>query len=133
MNRMVGPYAPAYWSLILCNIVIPQLLWSPRVRRNTRILFAVALIINVGMWLERFIIVVTSLHRDFLPANWSMYVPTFWDWATYGGTIGLFVLLLFLFMRFMPVISIFEMRTMVEPSGTDTPGAPGESPVEVQP
>jgi len=116
-NRMVGPYAPAYWSLILCNIVVPQLLWSPSVRRNTRLLLAIALIVNIGMWLERFIIVVTSLHRDFLPSNWNMYVPTFWDWATYAGTIGLFVFLLFLFMRFMPVISIFEMRTLVEPAG----------------
>lgn len=125
-NRMVGPYAPAYWSLILCNIAVPQLLWSPSVRRNTRLLLAIALIVNIGMWLERFIIVVTSLHRDFLPSNWDMYAPTFWDWATYAGTIGLFVLLLFLFMRFMPVISIFEMRTLVEPAGHEDPTPTGE-------
>jgi Ni/Fe-hydrogenase subunit HybB-like protein len=126
-NRMVGPYAPAYWSLILCNILVPQLLWSPAVRRNTRLLLAIALIVNIGMWLERFIIVVTSLHRDFLPANWDMYVPTFWDWATYAGTIGLFVLLLFLFMRFMPVISIFEMRTLVEPADHEDSTSTGEA------
>jgi len=122
-NRMLGPYAPAYWSLIFCNIVVPQLLWFPKVRRSTRLLLAIALIVNVGMWLERFIIVVTSLHRDFLPANWNMYVPTFWDWATYAGTIGLFVLLLFLFVRFMPVISIFEMRTLVEPADAESAGS----------
>jgi hypothetical protein len=89
--------------------------------------------VNVGMWLERFIIVVTSLHRDYLPANWNMYVPTFWDWATYGGTIGLFVLLLFLFVRFMPVISIFEMRTLVEPQGDEDSGASGLAQTEVEP
>jgi len=132
-NRMLGPYAPAYWSLILCNVAIPQLLWSPKIRRNVRLLLAIALIVNVGMWLERFIIVVTSLHRDYLPANWNMYVPTFWDWATYGGTIGLFVLLLFLFVRFMPVISIFEMRTLVEPPHDEGADHTGLEQTEVEP
>ncbi|HNP15296.1 MAG TPA: polysulfide reductase NrfD [Terrimesophilobacter sp.] len=117
LNRMRGPYAPAYWSLIACNVVVPQLLWFPAVRRNTRLLFGIAIVVNVGMWLERFIIVVTSLHRDFLPASWDMYTPTFWDWSLYLGTMGLFVTLLFLFLRFLPVISIFEMRTLVEPAG----------------
>jgi len=69
--------------------------------------------VNVGMWLERFIIVVTSLHRDFLPSSWGMYYPTFWDFATFFGTIGLFLALLFLFLRFLPMISIFEMRTLL--------------------
>jgi len=126
-NRMTGPYAPAYWSLISCNVLIPQLLWSQRIRRNTRFLLAIALVVNIGMWLERFIIVVTSLHRDYLPANWDMYVPTFWDWSTYAGTIGLFVLLLFLFIRFMPVISIFEMRTLVEQAGEEDSKTPDEA------
>lgn len=124
-NRMRGPYAPAYWSLILCNVVVSQLLWFPRVRRNLRLLFVVALVVNVGMWLERFIIIVTSQHRDFMPANWSMYVPTFWDWATYLGTIGLFVFLLFMFVRFLPVISVFEMRTLVEEGETE-PNSPSK-------
>jgi Ni/Fe-hydrogenase subunit HybB-like protein len=110
LNRMTGPYAPVYWSLILCNIVIPQALWFKRVRANVLALFVIALIVNIGMWLERFVIVVTSLHRDFLPSAWGMYSPTFWDWATFVGTIGLFLALLFLFLRFLPMISIAEMR-----------------------
>jgi Ni/Fe-hydrogenase subunit HybB-like protein len=71
------------------------------------------MVVNVGMWLERFVIVVTSLHRDFLPSSWGMYTPTFWDWATFAGTIGLFLMLVFLFIRFLPMISIFEMRTIL--------------------
>ena len=85
-------------------------------RRNVYALFVLSLVINVGMWLERFIIVVVSLHRDYLPSSWGMYVPTFWDWSTYIGTIGLFAALMFLFIRLLPVISIFEMREMVEES-----------------
>jgi molybdopterin-containing oxidoreductase family membrane subunit len=114
INRMTGPYKWVYWSLIACNIVIPQLLWSPRVRASIPMLFVISLIVNVGMWLERFVIVVISLHRDFLPSSWGMYYPTRWDWATYVGTIGLFLSLLFLFLRFLPVISIYEMRALVE-------------------
>jgi Ni/Fe-hydrogenase subunit HybB-like protein len=114
LNRWTGPYAFFYWMLIACNIAIPQLLWSPRVRSSVPMLFVISLIVNVGMWLERFVIVVISLHRDFLPSSWGMYYPTRWDWATYVGTIGLFLTLLFLFLRFLPMISIYEMRTLVE-------------------
>ena len=114
LNRAIGPYAFWFWLLIACNIVIPQLLWFAGVRRNVYALFALALVINVGMWLERFIIVVVSLHRDYLPSSWDMYAPTFWDWSTFLGTIGLFAALMFLFIRLLPVISIFEMREMVE-------------------
>jgi Ni/Fe-hydrogenase subunit HybB-like protein len=114
VNRMTGPYAFFYWMLIVCNIAIPQLLWSSRVRSSVPMLFIISLIVNVGMWLERFVIVVISLHRDFLPSSWGMYYPTRWDWATYVGTIGLFLTLLFLFLRFLPMISIYEMRTLVE-------------------
>ena len=118
MNRMRGPYAPYYWALIVCNVVTPQVLWSGRVRRCVPALFVISLIVNVGMWLERYIIVVTSLHRDFLPSSWGMYSGTFWDWSTYIGSIGLFLTLLFLFLRFLPMISIFEMRTLVQPPET---------------
>jgi molybdopterin-containing oxidoreductase family membrane subunit len=114
LNRLFGPYAHWYWLLLFCNIVAPQLLWFSRVRRNVMALFVMALVVNVGMWLERFIIVVTSLHRDYLPSSWGMYSPTRWDWATFIGTIGLFVMLVFLFVRFLPMISIFEMRELVE-------------------
>jgi molybdopterin-containing oxidoreductase family membrane subunit len=114
INRWTGPYAPAYWALILFNIVIPQALWFKRARTSVMMLWLISLAVNIGMWLERFIIVVTSLHRDFLPSSWNMYYPTVWDWSTFIGTIGLFFALLFLFLRFLPVISIFEMRTLVE-------------------
>lgn len=114
MNRMTGPYAPIYWILITCNIAIPlTLLWSSRIRRNVLALFLISLVIQTGMWLERFVIVVTSLHRDFMPSAWGMYYPTIWDWATFIGTIGLFFTLFLLFIRYLPMISIFEMRELV--------------------
>ncbi|MGC1967370.1 MAG: hypothetical protein WA673_12980, partial [Candidatus Acidiferrales bacterium] len=97
-----------------CNIVIPQCLWSRKVRNNVGLLFVVAMVVNCGMWLERFVIVVISLHRDFLPSSWGMYYPTRWDWGAFVGTIGLFLTLLYLFIRFLPVISIYEMRSLVE-------------------
>jgi Ni/Fe-hydrogenase subunit HybB-like protein len=112
-NRMLGPYSHFYWALILCNVIAPQFLWIKNVRTSTVGLFICAMFTNVGMWLERFVIIVTSLHRDFLPSSWGMYHPTFWDWSTFIGTLGLFFTLFFLFVRFMPVISIFEMRTIV--------------------
>jgi molybdopterin-containing oxidoreductase family membrane subunit len=114
MNRMTGPYAGIYWLLITCNIAIPlTTLWSAKLRRNVAALFVISLIVQMGMWLERFVIVVTSLHRDFMPSAWGMYYPTIWDWATFAGSIGLFLTLFFLFIRFLPMISIFEMRGLV--------------------
>ena len=112
-NRMTGPYWPMYWVLVFCNIITPQWLWFRRVRTTPWLLFCVAMVVNIGMWLERFVIVVTSLHRDFLPSAWGMYHGTIWDWATFIGTLGLFVTLFFLFIRVLPMISIFEMRTLV--------------------
>jgi molybdopterin-containing oxidoreductase family membrane subunit len=112
-QRLAGPYAGLYWMLIACNIVIPQALWSHSVRRNPAILFMISLVINVGMWLERFVIVVVSLSRDFVPSSWGNYYPTKWDWATYAGTFGLFFTLFFLFIRFLPMVSIFEVRDLV--------------------
>jgi molybdopterin-containing oxidoreductase family membrane subunit len=112
-NRMTGPYWWAYALLLFCNVVTPQTLWFKRVRSNVAALFVISLIVNVGMWLERFVIVATSLHRDYLPSSWGRFSPTFWDWSTYVGSIGLFLTLLFLFLRFLPMISIFEMRTLL--------------------
>ncbi len=122
VNRMIGPYGWAYWALITTNIAIPQALWLKKVRASVPALFAIALVVNVGMWLERFVIVVTSLHRDFLPSSWGMYYPTIWDWATFIGTIGLFSALLFLFIRFLPMISIFEMRGLLPASRVTAQG-----------
>ena len=113
LNRMTGPYAVFYWALIAINAVMIQLFWFRRVRDNIALLFVLSLLVNVGMWLERFIIIVTSLHRDFLPSSWDIYAPTRWDFAMFTGTIGLFLSLFFLFIRFLPAIAIFEMRTIV--------------------
>jgi Ni/Fe-hydrogenase subunit HybB-like protein len=112
-NRPMGPYAHTYWMMMTCNIFVPQLLWSARVRANVPLLFAISIVVNIGMWLERYMIIVTSLHRDFLPSSWGMYHGTFWDYSTFYGTLGLFLSLLFLFIRFLPVISITEMRELV--------------------
>ena len=112
-QRLHGPYAPFYYTLILCNILTPQLLWFQKVRRNVAALFVLSLVINTGMWLERFVIVVISLTRDFMPSAWGRYSATVWDYATFAGTLGLFTTLLFLFARALPAISIAEMRELV--------------------
>jgi molybdopterin-containing oxidoreductase family membrane subunit len=112
-NRMTGPMWWALWSLIFCNGFVPQFLWSKRIRTSPVPLFIISIVVNIGMWLERFVIVVTSLHRDYLPSSWGMYSGTEWDWAVYLGTIGLFLTLFYLFIRVLPMISIFEMRELV--------------------
>lgn len=112
-NRLHGPYAPWYYALLFCNIVLPQVLWIRKFRTQPLWLFLVSLDILLGMWLERFIIVVVSLHRDFLNSAWGMYYPTRWDWAVLIGTVGLFASCMFLFIRILPMISIFELRTLL--------------------
>ena len=112
-NRLHGPYWVLYSLLWVCNIFLPQVLWIKKFRTKPILLFIVASIILVGMWLERFVIVVMSLHRDFLTSSWGMYYPTKWDWMTYIGTIGMFLAAIFLFVRVLPMISIFEMRTLL--------------------
>jgi molybdopterin-containing oxidoreductase family membrane subunit len=111
-HRFSGDYAWSYWLLIFFNAMVLQLLWFRSVRRNVAALFVISICVNIGMWLERFVIVVTSLYRDYVPSAWGFYVPTFWDYATFLGTLGLFFSLLFLFIRFLPVISMFEMREL---------------------
>jgi molybdopterin-containing oxidoreductase family membrane subunit len=113
LNRITGPYRLTWFALIFCNVVTAQLLWSKRIRGNTKALWFISLIINTGMWLERFLIVIVSLHRDFLPSSWAIYSPTRFDWMTFIGTLGFFMSLMFLFIRFLPMIAIFEMRTLV--------------------
>ena len=122
-NRMTGPYWWAYWTLILCNIITPQFLWSKKIRTTPGILWIISIVVNIGMWLERFVIVVTSLHRDFLPSSWGMYAPTVWDWATYFGTIGLFLFMIFLFIRVLPMITIFELRMLLPGARVKEPAA----------
>jgi len=113
LNRLFGPYWWSYWALIFCNGIAPQVLWIKAVRTNTIGLFAVSIVVSIGMWLERFVIVITSLHRDYLPSSWAMYSPTFWDWLLYLGTFGLFTTLFLLFVRAVPSIAMAEMRELV--------------------
>jgi len=109
-NRAMGPYGYMYWILILCNILIPQSLWSKKVRLNVPLLFVLSIVINIGMWLERYVIIVTSLYRDFLPSSWAAYSATKFDFSMFFGTIGFFLSLIFLFVRFLPAIAISEIR-----------------------
>jgi len=112
-NRIHGPYASVYILLIVLNILVPQVLWIRKIRSSPFWLFVISLDVLIGMWLERLVIVVVSLHRDFLTSSWGMYYPSRWDWMTYIGTIGMFLAAIFLFVRVLPMISIFEMRTLL--------------------
>jgi Ni/Fe-hydrogenase subunit HybB-like protein len=123
-NRMFGPMGWAYWVLILTNIAIPQAtLWSRKLRVNVTWLFLLSLIINTGMWFERFVIVVTSLYREYLPSSWGTYRATKWDYMIYVGTMGFFTFLFFLFVRFLPMIPMSEIRMML-PQTKIKPGGP---------
>ncbi|HZZ57570.1 MAG TPA: NrfD/PsrC family molybdoenzyme membrane anchor subunit [Opitutaceae bacterium] len=112
MNRIAGPYGVYFWLVLFCNVVVPQTLWWRKLRRAGWYLFFASLLVNLGMWLERFVIVAVSLHRDFVPSAWGMYYPTRWDWAILVGSLGLFLSLMFLFLRFLPAISMTEMKRM---------------------
>jgi molybdopterin-containing oxidoreductase family membrane subunit len=112
-NRISGPYWWSFWALMLCNVLATQFLWFKRVRTNLLAVFIVCMFINIGMWLERFVIVITSLQRDFLPSSWDQYAGTIWDWSLYVGTIGFFLTLLFLFVRLVPAISITETKELL--------------------
>ncbi|MFN8483491.1 MAG: NrfD/PsrC family molybdoenzyme membrane anchor subunit [Anaerolineae bacterium] len=112
--RPFGPYWMVFWGMILCNIIVPQALWFRFIRRNTILLWIVAMFVNFGMWFERFNIIVTSLAEGFLPATWRTYTPTQWDFSMFFGTIGMFLALIFLFVRFLPMISVFEVREEIE-------------------
>ena len=105
MNRAFGPYAWAYWIMIACNVITPQLFWFKKIRTNIKALFILSIFVNIGMWFERFVIIASSLHRDFLPSSWDYYVPTFWDISLFLGSFGLFFTLFLLFIRFVPIIS----------------------------
>ena len=117
VNRALGPYRWSWWMIVFCNVVTPQFLWFRQIRQNVPIMFVISLIIQLGMWGERFVIVIISLHRDFVPSSWGMYYPTIWDYITLLGTIGFFLFCFLLFARFVPVISISEMRELVHSTG----------------
>ncbi|MBW4028449.1 NrfD/PsrC family molybdoenzyme membrane anchor subunit [Acidipila rosea] len=115
-NRMFGPMGWSYWVLITCNIALPQLLWLRAWRRSPSLMFLMSLIVNTGMWFERFVIVVTSLTRDYLPSSWGTYKATRWDYGTFVGTLGLFTVLFFLFIRFVPMIPMQEIKVLLPQS-----------------
>jgi molybdopterin-containing oxidoreductase family membrane subunit len=110
INRAFGPYAWAYWIMVICNVATPQVFWSKRARSNPWIIFGVAFCVNIGMWFERFVIIVTSLHRDFLPSSWGVYTPTWVEVLTLAGSFGLFFTLFLLFLRYLPMIAIAEVK-----------------------
>ncbi len=112
-NRAVGPQSWTFWLVILLNVVIPQALWFPKVRVSPKPLFAIAMVVLIGMWIERYMIIVTSLDRDFLPSSWANFVATFWDNATLYGSVGLFITLFMLFIRFLPMISMSEVKELL--------------------
>jgi len=113
LNRAMGPFAWAYWIMVGCNVLAPQLLWFKRIRTSLAAVFAISILVNIGMWFERFVIIVTSLHRDYLPASWTHYVPTSMEIATFIGSFGLFFTCFLLFCRFVPVIAIAEVKGAV--------------------
>jgi molybdopterin-containing oxidoreductase family membrane subunit len=113
MNRALGPYAWAYWIMITCNVISPQIFWSKKARTSIPILFVVSIVINIGMWFERFVIIVTSLHRDFLPSAWGYFTPTMWDVACLLGSFGLFFTMFCLFVRFLPMVATAEVKTVL--------------------
>ena len=110
MNRATGPFFWAYWTMVTCNVIVPQIFWSRKMRRSIPVMFVVSLLVNVGMWFERFTIIVTSLSRDFLPVNWSYYRPTIFDWTVTAGSFGWFFMWFLLFCRYFPAISMAEVK-----------------------
>jgi Ni/Fe-hydrogenase subunit HybB-like protein len=109
-NRAFGPYWWAYWSMVTCNVISPQLFWFKKIRTHMVLVFIISIFVNIGMWFERFVIIVTSLHRDYMPANWAYFRPTWVDICQFVGTFGLFLTLFLLFMRFLPMIAISEVK-----------------------
>jgi molybdopterin-containing oxidoreductase family membrane subunit len=117
LNRATGPYAWAYWSMMTCNVFSPQFMWFKKLRTSIMFSFIISIVVNIGMWFERFVIIVTSLHRDYLPSSWTMFSPTFVDIGIYIGTIGFFFVLFLLYARTFPVIAQAEVKTILKSSG----------------
>ena len=128
----------AYWIMIACNVISPQFFWFKSVRKNLTATFVISIFVNIGMWFERFVIIVTSLYRDYLPSSWAEYHPTWIEFGEFLGTFGLFFTLFFLFAKFLPVVNMFEVKTLIHPEHHHPKGdhhsedpAPTESEPEV--
>jgi molybdopterin-containing oxidoreductase family membrane subunit len=117
INRFSGPYAWAYWSMMTCNVVSPHLFWSKKLRTSLGFTFFMSIIVNIGMWFERFVIIVTSIHRDYLPSSWSMFYPTWVDIGVYIGTMGIFAVFYLLFLKYFPVLAFNEVKSILKSSG----------------
>src|SRR4029078_791088 len=120
MNRAFGPYWWAYWSMMTCNVITPQLFWIKKIRTSVMATFIISIFVNIGMWFERFVIIVTSLHRDYLPSSWVMYSPTFVEVGIFVGTIGFFFTLFLIFSRVFPVIALAELKSTLKTSSSQT-------------
>lgn len=116
INRAFGPYSWAYWTMMTCNVISPQLFWFRKIRRNIAATFVISIIVNIGMWFERFVIIVTSLHRDYIPSSWAMFYPTIYDIGDYIFSFGLFFTLFFLFAKFLPMINMAEVKAIIKSS-----------------
>jgi Ni/Fe-hydrogenase subunit HybB-like protein len=114
INRSTGPYWWAYWSMMTCNVITPQLFWSKKIRTSIPLSWVLSIIVNIGMWFERFVIIVTSLHRDFLPSSWVMFYPTWVDVGIFVGSIGLFFTMFLLFLRVLPSVAMAEVKLLVK-------------------
>ncbi|RMF38781.1 MAG: hydrogenase, partial [Planctomycetota bacterium] len=119
LNRPLGPYWWAFFVMVFCNVVVPQMLWFNALRKHIWVVFIAAIFVNIGMWFERFVIVVTSLHRDFVPGSWDMFRPTWVDMGMLAGSFGLFFTLFLLFCRFLPMVAIAEVKTVLPEAQTD--------------
>jgi molybdopterin-containing oxidoreductase family membrane subunit len=117
INRATGPYWWSYWAMMTCNVVSPQLFWFRSVRRSIMATFVLSIVVNIGMWFERFVIIVTSLHRDYLPSSWAYFTPTWFDIGDYANSFGLFFTLFLLFSKFLPVINMAEVKAVLKSSG----------------
>jgi molybdopterin-containing oxidoreductase family membrane subunit len=125
LNRALGPYAWAYWTMAICNVFVPQLLWIRKIRRTALLMYPVVILVNVGMWFERFVIVVTSLHRDFLPSAWDYFRPTWVDIGLLVGSFGLFLTLMLLFCRLLPTLAVTELKVVLSESKAQHGGTHG--------
>ncbi len=119
LNRATGPYWWAYWSMMTCNVITPQLFWFKKIRRSLVLSFILSIFVNIGMWFERFVIIVTSLHRDYLPSSWDMFYPTFVDVGVFIGTIGIFFFLFLTYSRVFPVLALNELKSILKVSGNN--------------
>ncbi|QOY89915.1 NrfD/PsrC family molybdoenzyme membrane anchor subunit [Paludibaculum fermentans] len=126
MNRAFGPYGWAYWTMISCNVIAPQFFWFKKLRTSVPVMFVLCIFINIGMWFERFVIIATSLHRDFLPSSWGYFRPTWVDIGTFAGTFGLFLTLFLLFLRFLPAIAISEVKGVLHHQINTQPATAGK-------